>query len=152
MALADRLRTTRTDRGLSMAAAARELGVATSNYRMWELGYAKPEPAKWHPISTWLDIPFPTFLREEGFLTEEEEKAALTIQDKIVPMVMPEELADLGRDETHRLFEHAEALVERLAQAGVVSADDAANALLHIGKIKQAVREADVKEPGAAQA
>lgn len=60
--LADRLKTRREELGLSQAQAARELDVARTAYRLWEMEAAKPQPDRWRLISRWLGVSVTTML------------------------------------------------------------------------------------------
>ena len=75
--LGARLRVTRVERGLTLTETSRQLDVARSAYRMWEIEVASPQPDRWPAIAEWLGVPMPTFLRHQGLLTPEEERAAL---------------------------------------------------------------------------
>ena len=79
--LGQRIKQTRVERGLTLSQAARELNVARSAYRLWELGVASPQPKNWQAIAEWLGVPLPTILREQGLLTRKEERAALAAGD-----------------------------------------------------------------------
>ena len=56
VSLAERLRTRRSELGLSQAQAARELDVARTAYRLWEMEAARPSPDRWRLISRWLGV------------------------------------------------------------------------------------------------
>ena len=79
--LGERIKQTRVERGLTLSEAARQLNVARSAYRLWELGVASPQPKNWPAIAEWLGVPLPTVLREQGLLTKNEERAALAASD-----------------------------------------------------------------------
>ena len=69
--LSDRLRTARRDRGLSQAQAARELHVARSAYRLWEMAAALPETRRWQPVATWLGVSVTKLLLAEGLIADD---------------------------------------------------------------------------------
>ena len=54
--LGTRLRTRREELGLTQAQAARELDVARTAYRLWELEAARPSPDRWRTIAKWLGM------------------------------------------------------------------------------------------------
>ena len=56
VSLAERLKSRREQLGISQAQAARELDVARTAYRLWEMEAAKPAPDRWRLISTWLGV------------------------------------------------------------------------------------------------
>ena len=62
VSLAERLKQRRAELGLSQAQAARELDVARTAYRLWEMEAAKPQPDRWRLISRWLGVSVTTML------------------------------------------------------------------------------------------
>ena len=62
ISLAERLKQRRQELGLSQAQAARELDVARTAYRLWEMEAAKPQPDRWRLISRWLGVSVTTML------------------------------------------------------------------------------------------
>lgn len=72
ISLAERLKQRREELGITQAQAARELDVARTAYRLWELEAAKPAPDRWRLISRWLGVSVTTMLLAEELLTEEE--------------------------------------------------------------------------------
>ena len=53
ISIAERLRNRRLERGISQSQAARELDVARTAYRLWEMEVAKPAPDRWRLIASW---------------------------------------------------------------------------------------------------
>lgn len=76
ISLGQRLRERRRDLGLSQAEAARELDVARTAYRLWEMEAAKPSPDRWRLIARWLGVSVATMLVAEELIDEEEAVAA----------------------------------------------------------------------------
>src|ERR1043165_2984821 len=72
MSLADRLKAKREERGISQSQAARELEVARTAYRLWEMEAARPAPDRWRLLARWLGVTMTTLLVAEGLLSEEE--------------------------------------------------------------------------------
>jgi transcriptional regulator with XRE-family HTH domain/anti-sigma regulatory factor (Ser/Thr protein kinase) len=72
ISLAERLKARREELGLNQSQAARELDVARTAYRLWELEAAKPAPDRWRLIASWLGVSVTTMLLAEDLLTEEE--------------------------------------------------------------------------------
>ena len=57
---------------MSQAQAARELDVARTAYRLWEMEAAKPAPDRWRLISRWLGISVTTMLLADELISEVE--------------------------------------------------------------------------------
>src|SRR5215470_9112345 len=72
VSLATRLKAKREERGISQSQAARELDVARTAYRLWELEAAKPAPDRWRLVARWLGVSMTTMLLAEDLLSEEE--------------------------------------------------------------------------------
>jgi transcriptional regulator with XRE-family HTH domain len=72
VSLAERLKRRREELGISQSQAARELDVARTAYRLWELEAARPAPDRWRLIARWLGVSVTTMLLAEELLTEEE--------------------------------------------------------------------------------
>jgi transcriptional regulator with XRE-family HTH domain/anti-sigma regulatory factor (Ser/Thr protein kinase) len=75
VSLGDRLRLRREQLGLSQAQAARELDVARTAYRLWEMEAAKPSPDRWSLISRWLGVSVTTMLLADELISAEEAMA-----------------------------------------------------------------------------
>lgn len=74
--LGERLRAHRAERGLSQAQAARELDVARTAYRLWEMEAAKPSPDRWRLIAQWLGVSVSSMLLAEDLIDAEDADAA----------------------------------------------------------------------------
>lgn len=70
--LGSRLRQRREALGLSQAQVARELDVARTAYRLWELDAARPSPDRWRAIAGWLGISMSAMLLAGELLSEQE--------------------------------------------------------------------------------
>ena len=70
--LGSRLRQRREELGLTQAQAARQLGVARTAYRLWEMEAAKPAPDRWRTIARWLGISMTAMLLAEELLDQQE--------------------------------------------------------------------------------
>jgi transcriptional regulator with XRE-family HTH domain/anti-sigma regulatory factor (Ser/Thr protein kinase) len=75
VSFAERLKARRQELGLSQAQAARELDVARTAYRLWEMEAAKPQPDRWRLISRWLGVSVATMLLADE-LDEDPESAS----------------------------------------------------------------------------
>ena len=69
---------------MSQAQAARELDVARTAYRLWELEAAKPAPDRWRLIASWLGVSISTMLLGEDLIDDEDAAAAGRIADRVV--------------------------------------------------------------------
>ena len=74
--LSDRLKNEREIRGITQSQAARELDVARTAYRLWEMEAARPSPDRWRLVARWLGVSMSTLLLAEGLMTEDEHLAS----------------------------------------------------------------------------
>lgn len=70
--LGSRLRQRREELGLSQAQAARQLDVARTAYRLWEMEAAKPAPDRWRSIASWLGTSMTAMLLAEELIDQQE--------------------------------------------------------------------------------
>ena len=70
--LGARLRSRREELGLSQAEAARELDVARTAYRLWELEASRPAPDRWRSIAKWLGMSVTAMLLAGELIDEAE--------------------------------------------------------------------------------
>jgi len=70
--LGSRLKQRREELGLTQAQAARQLEVARTAYRLWEMEAAKPAPDRWRTIARWLGISMTAMLLAEELLDQQE--------------------------------------------------------------------------------
>jgi len=124
ISLADRLKQRRDELGISQAQAARELDVARTAYRLWEMEAAKPAPDRWRLIAHWLGVSVTTMLLAEDLLSDDE---------AAVGELVATDFARSGRDwdtvgaaKEGDFFSQARALVEDAAVTGEITADHAA--------------------------
>ena len=126
ISLAERLKLRREELGLSQAQAARELDVARTAYRLWELEAAKPAPDRWRLIASWLGVSVTTMLLAEDLLTEEE-----AAQSQVVELDFGRTGRDwdtVGSSQPGDFFSQAEGLLGDGVRAGDIT-DDQANSL-----------------------
>jgi transcriptional regulator with XRE-family HTH domain/anti-sigma regulatory factor (Ser/Thr protein kinase) len=76
--LGARLRQRREELGLSQAQAARELDVARTAYRLWEMEAARPSPDRWRLIAKWLGLSVTAMLLADELIDEQEALDART--------------------------------------------------------------------------
>ena len=72
VSIAERLKQRRAELGISQAQAARELDVARTAYRLWEMEVARPAPDRWRLIASWLGVSVTTMLLAEELVSEDE--------------------------------------------------------------------------------
>src|SRR6188508_3845471 len=72
VSIGERLKSHREELGMSQAQAARELDVARTAYRLWEMEAAKPAPDRWRLIASWLGVSVTTMLLAEDLVSEDE--------------------------------------------------------------------------------
>jgi len=144
ISLAERLKSRREELGISQSQAARELDVARTAYRLWEMEAAKPAPDRWRLIASWLGVSVTTMLLAEDLVSMDE--AAMG------------ELAELsfgrsGRDwdrsaaaKQGGFFTQARSLIDDGTRSGDISAEQAATLTVVLERVEQE-RDAMDTEP-----
>jgi len=134
--LGARLRQHRQELGLSQAQAARELTVARTAYRLWEMEAARPAPDRWRVIAKWLGMSMTAMLLAEELLDEHEaldaERAALAAG---LTSADWDEESDASEGD---YFSQERAMIADQAFAGKISARQAANLRDLLGRIQDA--------------
>jgi transcriptional regulator with XRE-family HTH domain len=115
--LGARLRERREELGISQAQAARELDVARTAYRLWEMEAARPAPDRWRLISRWLGVSVVTMLLADELVAEEEAREGDVIRGRFGATGWDEE----GALEPGEFFEQERALIERTRGEGRVT-------------------------------
>jgi transcriptional regulator with XRE-family HTH domain len=117
--LGRRLRDHREQLGMSQAQAARELDVARTAYRLWELEAARPSSDRWRAISRWLGISVASLLLAEELTevgeTEEVERITRQLQQHGTNWDA------LGARESGSYFEQERATIRDQARLGAIS-------------------------------
>jgi transcriptional regulator with XRE-family HTH domain/anti-sigma regulatory factor (Ser/Thr protein kinase) len=67
-----RLKKRREELGLTQAQAARELDVARTAYRLWEIEAARPSPDRWRLIAKWLGLSVSAMLLADELIDQQE--------------------------------------------------------------------------------
>ena len=134
--LADRLKAARADRGISQAQAARELDVARTAYRLWEMEAARPAPDRWRMLARWLGVSTSTLLVSEGLMSAEDEATSNAASERFQDATgeTAYEAADL---ESGDFFEQAASFVEHSVDKGLLSDDEAT----HLTAVFEALRK-----------
>jgi transcriptional regulator with XRE-family HTH domain/anti-sigma regulatory factor (Ser/Thr protein kinase) len=139
VSLADRLKRRREELGLSQAQAARELDVARTAYRLWEMEAATPQPDRWRLISRWLGVSVTTML-----LADELDSASRHGED-----LVSSAFERVGRDwaepiaEPVEFFGRARQLVQEGTERGFITAAHAQELLSVISGIEDERAGAD---------
>ncbi len=119
VSLGDRLKQRRAELGISQAQAARELDVARTAYRLWEMEAAKPAPDRWRLLSRWLGVSVTTMLLADELITETE---ASTGTVTAVDFGRSGEGWDaLGADGEGDFFKQSRALIQEGLTAGSIN-------------------------------
>jgi transcriptional regulator with XRE-family HTH domain/anti-sigma regulatory factor (Ser/Thr protein kinase) len=85
VSLGERLKERRQQLGISQAQAARELDVARTAYRLWEMEAAKPAPDRWRLISSWLGVSVAALLLADDLVQADEARRAEVIAARFGP-------------------------------------------------------------------
>jgi len=141
VSLADRLKARREQLGISQAQAARELDVARTAYRLWEMEAAKPAPDRWRLISTWLGVSVTTMLLAEDLMSEEE--AAMGEVTAVDFSRSGRTWDAVGASKSGDFFTQARSLIDDGAEGGDISAEQAAALMLVLERVEQ---ESDAAE------
>lgn len=122
--LAERLKAYRKKRGISQSQAARELDIARTAYRLWELEAAHPSPDRWRLVARWLGVSMTTLLLAEGLISEEEGRRSEEASAKFEAETggSPDVAAE---HEPGDFFRQAQAMLDRSLERGIITADEA---------------------------
>ena len=149
VSLAERLKSRREELGISQSQAARELDVARTAYRLWEMEAAKPAPDRWRLIATWLGISVTAMLLAEDLVSEEEAASGELIA------------ADFGRSgrdwdavaatKGGDFFEQARSLIADGAKSGDINTAQAAALKVVLERVEQEGTPMDTESWSAAE-
>lgn len=139
--LGARLRQRREELGLSQAQAARELDVARTAYRLWEMEAARPAPDRWRVIARWLGMSMTAMLLAGELLDEQEaleaERTAFAAGLTSAAWNEPSAAADVDD------FSEEQAVIAEQTEARGVSARDAAGLRYMLARIQHAASSAE---------
>lgn len=135
VSLAERLKSRREELGISQSQAARELDVARTAYRLWEMEAARPAPDRWRLISTWLGVSVTTMLLAEDLLSEEE--AALGEVTAVDFGRSGRDWDTVGASKPGDFFQQARSLIEDGAESGDISSEQAAELRFVLERVEQ---------------
>jgi transcriptional regulator with XRE-family HTH domain/anti-sigma regulatory factor (Ser/Thr protein kinase) len=135
VSLAERLKQRRQELGISQSQAARELDVARTAYRLWEMEAARPAPDRWRLIASWLGVSVTTMLLADELVSEGEAAMA---------DVAARDFGRTGRDwdragagKTGSFFAQAQALIADGATSGALSSEQAEQLRFVVERIEQ---------------
>jgi len=140
ISLADRLKAVRRSRGISQAQAARELDVARTAYRLWEMEAARPAPDRWRLVARWLGVSMTTLLLAEWLITEDEQTASDTVSDRYEAATggSADRETELGAGD---FFEQADSFIDRSIEKGLLSAKEAGQFRAMFRRIHDGLRD-----------
>jgi transcriptional regulator with XRE-family HTH domain len=140
LTLAQRLKAHREELGISQSQAARELDVARTAYRLWELEAARPAPDRWRLVARWLGVSMTTLLLAEGLISEDEgrqsDEAAARFE------VASGETPDVAAErEPGDFFRQAQSMIDQSLERGIIKADEAGAFRDMFERIRRGMRE-----------
>jgi transcriptional regulator with XRE-family HTH domain len=136
VSLAERLKARRSELGLSQAQAARELDVARTAYRLWEMEAARPSPDRWRLISRWLGVSVTTMLLAEELLSEDEATMSTAAEAGYNAHLRGEWDAS-GAARTGDFFEQARSLIASGTDAGYLTPEQSEELSFLVSRIEE---------------
>ena len=121
VSLGERLKSRREELGLSQSQAARELDVARTAYRLWEMEAARPSPDRWRLIARWLGVSVATMLLAEDLIDDSEAHRA----ENIAGRLDVGDAWDAPIDASTDFFDQERASIDRRTLEGVVTQSEA---------------------------
>jgi transcriptional regulator with XRE-family HTH domain/anti-sigma regulatory factor (Ser/Thr protein kinase) len=132
VSLGERLKERRQQLGISQAQAARELEVARTAYRLWEMEAAKPAPDRWRLISRWLGVSVATLLLADDLVQADEARSAEVISARFGPQGWDSESAR----EEGTWFDQERSLIAKAEEGGRLSGTEAAGLTQMLDKVE----------------
>lgn len=123
VSLGDRLKQRRSELGMSQAQAARELDVARTAYRLWEMEAAHPAPDRWRLIARWLGVSVTTMLLADELISEAEASASRVTEADFG--LSGRDWDTVGAANTGDFFQQGRELIEDGAKAGAITEEQA---------------------------
>jgi transcriptional regulator with XRE-family HTH domain/anti-sigma regulatory factor (Ser/Thr protein kinase) len=123
VSLGDRLKLRRAELGLSQAQAARELDVARTAYRLWEMEAAKPSPDRWRLISRWLGVSVTTMLLADELISSDETSASTVTNARLARLGHDWDTASAAQDGD--FFHQGRSLISEGLAAGSITPEQA---------------------------
>jgi len=140
LSLAERLKSKRAETGMSQAQAARELDVARTDYRLWELEAAKPAPDRWRLVARWLGVSMTTLLLAEGLLSDDEAQE-VELADSRYESESGETADAAAERESGTFFEQAQSFIDLSLERGLMTAKEAGQFRIMFSRIQHGLAE-----------
>lgn len=137
--LGERLKHRREQLGLSQAQAARELDVARTAYRLWEMEAAKPAPDRWRLIAKWLGVSIATMLLAEELIDASEAAAADVVSQREQG---GEPWDDVSARQQGDFFAQERATIETQTLRGVVTDAESVRLSHALDRVQASIRDA----------
>jgi transcriptional regulator with XRE-family HTH domain/anti-sigma regulatory factor (Ser/Thr protein kinase) len=134
--LGTRLRQRREELGLTQTQAARQLDVARTAYRLWEMEAARPAPDRWRGIASWLGISMTALLLAGEMLSQEEAAGAdrAAFGAGLTTAAWDEQSGSSEGD----FFTQERAMIADQARSGGISSDQATSLRYVLDRIQDA--------------
>lgn len=132
VSLGERLKERREQLGISQAEAARELDVARTAYRLWEMEAAKPAPDRWRLLSRWLGVSVATMLLAEDLVEADEARQADVISGRFGSEGWDEKSARERGD----YFDQERSMIARAAAQGRLNDSEAADLMEVLDRVE----------------
>lgn len=143
VSLAERLKLRRDELGISQAQAARELDVARTAYRLWEMEVAKPSPDRWRLIARWLGVSITTLLLAEELITEDEAVVSDTISSDFELLAGSGSWDTVAAEKPGTFFAQARAVLEEGLADGSIAEGPGTELAALFDRIEQASVDGD---------
>ena len=139
VSLGDRLKQRRAELGMSQAQAARELDVARTAYRLWEMEAAKPAPDRWRLLSRWLGVSVTTMLLADELISETEASASTATETDFARS--GRDWDTIGAASAGDFFEQGRALIRDGLTAGSITDEQAEELSQVLGRLEEQHRQ-----------
>lgn len=140
VSLADRLKARRDHLGISQAQAARELDVARTAYRLWELEAARPAPDRWRLLARWLGVSMSTLMLSAGLIIEDEASDQQAVADRFHAST-GQQMEDYAESTEGDFFLQAQAVIDRSIERGVLTAAEAGQFRAMFERVRRGLSE-----------
>jgi transcriptional regulator with XRE-family HTH domain/anti-sigma regulatory factor (Ser/Thr protein kinase) len=134
--LGARLKQRREQLGLTQAEAARELEVARTAYRLWEMEAARPSPDRWRAIAKWLGLSVTAMLHAAELVDEQD---ALAVTRATTAAGLTGEAWDASSDASEGdFFSQERSMIADQTRLGGISAEQAAGMRRLLARLQEA--------------